>query len=89
MQVTFDSAKDTANQQKHGVSMALANAIDWSDLACYADTRKNYGERREIAYALIDSRLYCVVFTERGETIRIISLRKANKREVQRYVEQA
>jgi uncharacterized DUF497 family protein len=46
------------------------------------DTRRDYHELREIGYALIDARLYCVVFTQRGDTLHIISLRKANSREV-------
>ncbi|WP_338068917.1 BrnT family toxin [Paraburkholderia bryophila] len=40
---------------------------------------------REIGYAVIDARLYCIVFTQRGETFRVISLRKANNREIDRY----
>ncbi len=46
------------------------------------DARMDYGELREIGYALINERLYCVVFTQRGDTMHIISLRKANPREV-------
>ncbi|MFM0364692.1 BrnT family toxin [Paraburkholderia sediminicola] len=34
---------------------------------------------------MIDARLYCVVFTQRGETFRVISLRKANNREIDRH----
>jgi uncharacterized DUF497 family protein len=36
----------------------------------------------EIGYAVIQDRLYCVVFPQRGESMHIISLRKANRREV-------
>ncbi len=86
--VTFDAAKNEANQHKHGVSLALAQAIDWSNLWCAPDTRRDYGELREIGYAQIEGHLYCVVFTQRGRTFRVISLRKANSREVKRYVEQ-
>ncbi|MBV6274193.1 BrnT family toxin [Alcaligenaceae bacterium CGII-47] len=50
--------------------------------------RRDYGELREIGYGVIQRRLYCVVFTLRGERIHVISLRKANSREVQSYVEQ-
>ena len=51
------------------------------------DDRKDYGELREIGYAVIESRLYCVVFTQRGDIFRVISLRKANNREIDRYEE--
>jgi uncharacterized DUF497 family protein len=40
-----------------------------------------------IGYALQGERLYCVVFTDRGTVRRIISLRKANNREIMRYVQ--
>lgn len=85
MTTTHDPAKSEANEGKHGVSLALASAIDWSSVWCAPDDRKDYGELREIGYAVIDARLYCIVFTQRGETFRVISLRKANNREIDRY----
>jgi uncharacterized DUF497 family protein len=52
------------------------------------DDRRDYRELREIGYAQMDGQLYCVVFTQRGDMFRVISLRRANSREVKRYVEQ-
>jgi hypothetical protein len=49
------------------------------------DNRKNYGERRFLAFGPIGDRLHCVAFSVRGENIRVISLRKANSRELERY----
>jgi uncharacterized protein len=85
MKTTHDPAKGEVNQRKHGVSLTLAEAIDWSSVWCAPDDRKDYGELREIGYAVIDARLYCVVFTQRDETFRVISMRKANNREIDRY----
>ena len=85
MNIEFDTAKDEANMAKHGVSLALAAEIEWSDVLCAADTRRDYGELREVGYAAIEQRLYVVVFVQRGDTMRIISLRKANKREIKHY----
>lgn len=48
---------------------------------------KDYGEPRQCAIAYIDLRLYHVTFVDRGEVRRIISLRKANRKEVNRYAE--
>ncbi len=48
-------------------------------------TRHDYGENRQIGYAYIGLRLYCVVYTDRDESRRIISLRKANNREINHY----
>ncbi|MFA7239786.1 MAG: BrnT family toxin [Sulfuricellaceae bacterium] len=86
MEITYDPAKDVANQAKHGVSLALAAKLEWDTLWAEQDTRHAYHEVRMIGYALIGTRLYCVVYTERGGECRIISLRKANPREVGRYV---
>jgi len=49
------------------------------------DNRKNYGEARFLAFGPIGDRLHCIVFSVRRENIRIISMRRANKREVERY----
>ncbi|GGD63273.1 BrnT family toxin [Caballeronia grimmiae] len=89
MDITYDPAKNEANVAKHGVSLALASLLDWSDVMAYVDVRNDYKEVREVGFGIIDSRLYCVVFTQRGDSMHIISMRKANKREVKDYVEQA
>lgn len=87
--IAFDPGKDASNQAKHGVSMALANRLEWDTLLCKPDTRRGYGEARQIGYAIAGERLYCVVFVDRPEGApterRIISLRKANIREVKSY----
>jgi uncharacterized DUF497 family protein len=86
MNIGFDPAKDVSNISKHSVSLALAATIEWETLWAKPDTRCDYGEIRMIGYALIGKRLYCVVFTDRDNERRIISLRKANQREVKNYV---
>jgi len=88
MDITYDPAKNASNLAKHGVPLSLAAGIDWSDVWCYVDDRHDYGEVREIGFAMMGTRLYCVVFTQRGKTMHIISLRKANPREV-RHVQES
>ncbi|WP_246795364.1 BrnT family toxin [Burkholderia perseverans] len=87
MDIRYDSTKNEANIAKHGVSLALAGQLDWPNVMACADDRTDYKEVREIGFGVIDQRLYCVVFT-RGDSMHIISMRKANKREVKNYVEQ-
>jgi len=82
MNITFDAAKDEANQAKHGVSLADAAAIEWETVWLRRDDRRGYAETRMIGIGYIGLRLYGVVFTDRGDDRRIISLRKANAREV-------
>jgi uncharacterized DUF497 family protein len=87
MEITFDPLKDIINVQKHGVSLDKARELDWSEVMAMPDARKDYGELREIGYAPIGDRLFCVVFTQRGDTMHVISLRKANHREVRDYAQ--
>lgn len=83
----FDTAKDAANQAKHGVSLALAEVLFAGPCVSLADDRFDYGEVREVAFGLISGRLFVCVYVDRGAQRRVISLRKANRREVKRYGE--
>jgi uncharacterized DUF497 family protein len=86
MQIEFDPAKDGSNQEKHGLSLALAAQLDWDASLVWVDDRYGYGELRMIALAPDTGILYYVAFVDRGEARRIISLRRANRREVKHYV---
>jgi len=87
VRIEFDPAKDAANQAKHGVSLALAGELDWEAALVWIDDRIEYDELRMIALAPKTEILYYVAFVDRGETRRIISLRRANRREVKHYVQ--
>jgi uncharacterized DUF497 family protein len=81
----WDEAKRAANLVRHGVDFAAVVRFDWDNAQLTADARRDYGELRYIAVGRIGPRLHVLVFTPRAELIRIISLRKANAREVRRY----
>ncbi len=91
MDVTFDPAKDVANVAKHGVSLAEAVEFEWETALMWPDTRRDYGEARMMALGYIGLRIMALVFVDRPPEKpterRIISLRKANNREVKRYAE--
>jgi uncharacterized protein len=87
MRIDFDAAKDASNREKHGLSLALASLLDWDAALVWIDSRYDYGELRMIALAPDTGILYYVAFVDRGETRRIISLRRANRREVKHYVQ--
>lgn len=87
MNFDFDPAKEQKNLSKHGISLQMAAEIEWDSAICWPDTRRNYGEARMAAIGYIGLRLYVVVFVDRDDMRRIISLRKANKKEVNRYAE--
>ncbi len=87
MLIEFDSAKDAANQDKHGLSLAMASELDWDQALVWVDDRYEYGELRMVALAPDTGILYYVAFVDRDDARRIISLRKANRREVKHYVQ--
>lgn len=59
--ITFDPAKDQANRNKHGISLAEADFLDWSAALTWEDDRKDYGEIRRVALVPMADRLYCCV----------------------------
>jgi uncharacterized DUF497 family protein len=83
MDIEFDPAKDAANIEKHGIS--LARAAEFELMAYVADDR--FSEPRFRLYGLIDGATYCVAGTDRDGIVRVISLRRAHAKEMKRYVE--
>ena len=83
----WDDPKAAANLLKHGISFNRATLV-FSDpsVVGYPDLRYAYGEARFIVIGEVDGELLVVVWTERGENIRIISARKANDRERKYYL---
>jgi uncharacterized protein len=85
MDISFDPAKSKLNAQKHGIGLERAADIEWDNALMWHDARQDYAEKRHCAIGYIGLRLFYVCFTDRDNTRRIISLRKANQREVNRY----
>ncbi|WP_454683980.1 BrnT family toxin [Ancylobacter moscoviensis] len=83
----WDPNKEDAS--RHGVPFAAAEAFEWETAIEARDTRRPYAEVRTVAVGFIDDRLHVMVFSRRAEKLRIISLRKANKREIARYADLA
>ena len=72
---------------KHGVSLSEAEGFEWETSVTWPDTRKDYGEGRMSGIDYIGRRLFYMAFVDRDGYRRIISLRKANTREVDLYAE--
>jgi hypothetical protein len=85
MMYQFDQNKNSANVESHGLNFLWLSGFDWDSALIGLDTRKDYKEDRLIAFGYFQDRLTCLVYTERSDTIRAISWRKANKREVEKY----
>jgi uncharacterized protein len=82
----WDDAKATANLGKHKVSFRLATRV-FDDLFALVeqDLGGEFGEERFLITGMVDGALIMVVYTERGDRIRVISARKANSHEQRRY----
>jgi len=85
MKFEFDPAKSRKYASTRGLPFELAEAFEWETAITNEDTRRQYPERRFMAIGFIDERLCVLVYTHSTDKIRIISFRKANKREIKRY----
>lgn len=81
MTYEWDDSKAEANLVRHKVDFNDATYFEWDTAIETYDDRFDYGEKRWIAIGFIKKTLHVLVYTLRKENIRIISLRKANKRE--------
>jgi len=86
MQIEFDPGKDAANIAKHGVSLAEAERFEWDTAESVEDIRYDYDEQRFKATGFIGRDVYVVIYCDREGVTRVISLRKAERFEVRRYV---
>mgnify|MGYP005609295071 CR=1 FL=1 len=85
MRIEFDPAKNAVNIRDRGLAFELAEEFDFSTAWIVQDLRHSYPEVRFQALSFIDQRLYMLVFSPNFDGIRVISFRKANKREVKQY----
>lgn len=85
MDISFDPAKNARNIALRGLSFERAAEFDFQTAVFTVDGRHDYGEIRHRAQGFLDGRLHALVFVETAEGIRVISFRKANKREVREY----
>jgi uncharacterized DUF497 family protein len=85
MKLSYDQEKNNRNIHERGLSFDMVYHFDFTTALFWEDTRQDYQETRYCALGMIEGRLHALVFTPRGETVRVISLRKANKREVSEY----
>lgn len=85
MRITFDAVKRDKTLIERGLDFARAREIFEGLTITMPDQRQEYGEARFITAGWLDERIVIVVWTPRGLARRIISMRKANEREIARY----
>lgn len=86
MSISFDPLKSERNVRERGLPFERVNEFDFDTAVVRADVRFDYPEPRFIATGVIGARVHVVCYTPTAEGIRVISFRKANDREVERYV---
>jgi len=84
MAITFDPEKNARNIAERGLSRA-GGQLGWDTAISVEDIRRDYGETRLRVFARLGERLHAAVATPRGEDLRVISFRRASRREVRLY----
>jgi len=85
VRVIWDEGKRTENLRKHGLDFVDAGKILGGQTVTLEDDRFDYGEQRFVTFGVLEGRVLALVHTEQDETIRMISMRKATRREEQSY----
>lgn len=85
MKFTWDEAKRRTNLRKHGLDFADASRVFEGPMVVFEDDRESYGEERLIGIGMLDALIVLIVHVESLETIRIISMRKADSNETDLY----
>ena len=85
MNFTWDETKRQANLRKHGLDFADAVHVFNGPLVFFEDQRADYGEQRMIGIGLLGSLVVLIVHVESNDEIRLISMRKADRDEVNLY----
>lgn len=86
MRFQFDPRKGASNLKKHGVSFADTEGVFFDPLAIHQVDSRTEGEERFVAIGMGSAgQILVVVYTLRGDDIRLISARCATRREVKTY----
>ncbi len=81
----WDEAKNEANIAKHGISFPKATLVFRGPLQQFRDSRRDYGEIRYRVVGMMEGEEIAVIYTERGNILRIISARRAKRDERRDY----
>lgn len=85
MKIEFDPEKNNKNIIERNLNFERAKDFDFKTAIFKIDNRRDYGETRIIGWGFVGQRLHSMVFVKIEGGIRVISFRKANKREVKNY----
>lgn len=86
MQFEYDPNKSASNRTKHGIDFEEAKRL-WDGPVVRSPSPGDYGEERYVMFGMIDGKHWTAVVTYRGESVRIISVRRSREKEVRLYGE--
>ena len=89
MRYLWDEAKRQANLSTHGLDFADAGKVFAGPLVLFEDGREDYGEQRMIGIGLLETIVVLIVHVESDDSIRIISMRKAESDETDLFYRNA
>ena len=88
MRYSYDPAKKAANLKKHGFNFDDAKQVfESAQTVTFEDRRFDYGETRYLTLGLLHGIVVIIAAVETDKTVRIISMRKADKHEQKIYYE--
>ncbi len=87
MEFEWDEAKNRANVSKHGIGFQTAKRIFEGPVLTRLDSRRDYGEMRDLSVGRVGPAVLVVAHTTRGAHLRLISARPASRKERRAYHE--
>ena len=84
--IEFNEQKPLRARSERGLDFLRGDEVFAQAAANIEDIRAQYGEKRYITFGFLDKRLTVLVWTKRGAKKRIISMRRANEREIKKYI---
>lgn len=86
--VTWDEPKRRRNIKEHGLDFAGCDAVFDHPIVTWEDAREAYGEQRINLLGWLNGTMVHMTYTERGDDMHVISLRKAEKHEIKFFITQ-
>lgn len=84
MDFEYDPGKSRANRAKHGIDFEEAQAL-WADPWILEAPARTEDEPRFLAIGVIDGRHWAAIYVYRGDVVRLISVRRARREEIEHY----
>lgn len=88
MEFEWDEAKRLSNLDKHGIDFLDVEEVFDGDIVTVEDDRYGYNEQQFVTFGVLQGRIVAVTYTDRGDVVRIISIRRATNYEQRTYYAQ-